>query len=266
MSHVVIIGTGDCPADAVKESLADALSSGDEVSVAWPKSMNGAMDAVLEYLVDNEYSTNLLYSEGQNVHPDLRQIDTVSVVKVRDTESSLVKSIDNEVLILWNDADEELLGTIFDSNENVRVRELSNGLAPIVVEYHPDTPEPAALTEEEHTEEDDNSRFTREQLEGMAVPAVKRYGEKLGLTSKTKSGIIEELFGAEEAPAETPSTLPKDDPTPPPPAPNDSDFVRLYHDFTEYADNCKDFESSMAKASLEQARLWMLRALSRIQF
>lgn len=269
MSHVVIIGSGDCPPAAVKESLADALSPGDEVSIAWPRSMNEGIDAVLEYLVDNQYDTNLLYSEGQNVHPDLRQIDTVNVVKVRDTASSLIKAIDTEVLVMWNDNESDMIEQVFDSGKEVRVRELTNGLAPMVVEYQPivDAPE----TPEEQEEEEDDSRFTREQLEDMAVPAVKRYGERLGLTAKTKSGIIEELFGADESDEESatePSTessiLMEYKPTHTSSPTWDTELTNLISDFLNHYK--PGFESDMAHLSLGQARLWMLRALSRVEF
>jgi len=265
MSHVVIIGSGDCPPAAVKESLADALSEGDEVSIAWPRTMNSGIDAILEYLVDNQYETNLLYSEGQNVHPDLRQIDTVNVVKVRDTASSLIKAIDTEVLVMWDDDESDTIEQVFDSGKEVRVRELSNGLAPMVVEYQPvvDAPE----TPEEQEEEEDNSRFTREQLEAMAVPAVKRYGERMGLTAKTKSGIIDELFGDDEPASEADDeTVPinKYEPTHTSSPTWDSDLVNLIGDFFNHY--TPGFESDMAHLALGQARLWMLRALSRVEF
>lgn len=273
MSHVVIIGSGDCPPAAVKESLADALSEGDEVSIAWPRSMNGGIGSILEYLVDNQYETNLLYSEGQNVHPDLRQIDTVNVVKVRDTTESLIKAIDIEVLVMWDDNESDTIEQVFDSGKEVRVRELSNGLSPLVVEYHPvvDT----TNEEEEEEEVEDATRFTRDQLEDMAVPAVKRYGERLGLTSKTKAGIIDELFGSEDSIEDEPATdmVLRDEDT----SPNreykpthtssptwDSELTNLIGDFFNHYK--PGFESDMAHLALGQARLWMLRSLSRVEF
>lgn len=270
MSNIVIVGSGDCPPDAVKESLIDALSDGDTVTIAWPKAMNGGIETILGYLLDNGVSTTLLYSEGQNVHPSFRASDTCDVVKVKDTTSALIKAVDGEVLIMWDDNEFDLVERVFDSGEDVRVRELSNGLSPIVVEYQPDA-EPAPVEEVEEDDDEDDSRFTREQLEDMAVPAVKRYGEKLGCSAKTKSGIIEELFGA-ESPAddpvvETPSVEKMVEEAHKVAAESELAFaqemITLIGNFYEHY--TPGFETDMAHLALGQARLWMLRSLTRME-
>lgn len=265
MSNFVIVGSGDCPPDAVKESLIDALSDGDTVSIAWPKKMNDGIEAILGYLLDNSIDTTLLYSEGQNVHPSFRASDTCDVVKVKDTTAALIKAIDEEVLIMWDDNEFDLVEQVFDSVDGVRVRELSNGLSPVVVEYQPDA-EPAPVEEDDDEDGDeDDRRFTRQQLEDMAVAAVKRYGEKMGCEAKTKSGIIEELFGAEESSTEEEQAA-EEPPTRSEHRSNpsfDQEIITLIGNFYEHY--TPGFESDMASLALGQARLWMLRALTRIE-
>jgi len=81
-------------------------------------------------------------------------------------------------------------------DEGTLVMELSNGLTPIDIQDEESTPDPTPDPTPEPVAEDeeDDTRFTREELEVMAAPAVKRYGKRIECEATTKSGIIAELF------------------------------------------------------------------------
>jgi hypothetical protein len=173
---------------------------------------------------------------------------------------------------LWDDAENTeqhppLIDYVFDNIEKgIPVKELTNGLAPIVLDDNMPEPEPAPVDEDEDDGEDWN--FTREELEVATAAVVKQYGQRKGCVSKTKAGIIEELFGegeqddvevsvsSEDAPRPTSS-----EPAQPVSAPNwDQELTILISNFMQFQK--PGFNSDMAHLALGQARLWMLKALA----
>jgi len=259
MKHVVI-GSGSAPATAITESLRDLLKSGDELSFRWTGSpVPESYEAVYGYVLDNEIPFTMLYVDGQKIPGAFRDSESGVVQKVRDPEQSLLKNFDGKVLLLWDDGENEeggLIDRIFDSCPDVEVLELTNGLAPIVLETT-DAPAPSPVPEE-----DDDMSFSKDQLSGMAEAAVVRYGKRRGCEGSTKSEIIEELFGV-EAPTEEDTPVVADD-SKSVSAPNwDQEIINLINNFMQFHE--PGFESDMAHLALGQARLWMLKSLARME-
>lgn len=265
MKHVVI-GSGSAPATAISESLRDLIKDGDELAFAWTGSpVPEGYEAVYGYALDNEIPFTMLYTDGQKIPGLFRDSEFGVVQKVRDTEQSLLKNLDGKVLLMWEDSENEeggLIDRIFDSCPNVEVLELTNGLAPIVIESEVDEPAPTA------TDDDDDMDFTQQQLSSMASAAVVRYGQRKGCTATTKDGVIEELFGSNEVTEVADGKKSKDDAPAPTvdrvSAPNwDQELTILINNFMQFHE--PGFEADMAHLTLGQARLWMLKSLARVK-
>jgi hypothetical protein len=157
-----IIGTGAASEAAIKESLNDVLSPDDTIMVGWfGRPMPEAMETVYGYLLDNEIQFSLYHRPEQEVTRHFRDADNCVVTQSRHPVDAMLKEAD-EVLFLWdddeNDATPSLIQYVMDHlKEGVQVKELSNGLAPIVIDYEMPEPEPAPA---ESDEEEDDTRFT----------------------------------------------------------------------------------------------------------
>lgn len=274
MKKYAVIGTGSAPASAVTECLRDLLTPDDIVLIGWVGSpIPESVETVYGYLLDNEMSFALYHRPEQTVPKAFRESDECVVTQSRHPVDAMLKEAD-EVLFLWDDAENDatpsLIQYVMDHiSEGVMVKELSNGLAPIVIDYEMPEPEPAPVEEDE---DDDDTSFTRDELEIMTAAAVKRYGERRGCKAKTKAGIIEELFDESEwepyvdkAPVQETSV---EEPAVESPAPQasrsnpsfDQELIALIGNFYEHYK--PGFEYDMASLLLGQARLWMLKALS----
>lgn len=261
MGHYVIIGSGDCPPEAVSESMRDTLSESDSVAIRWSSPMSDGLDSAFGFLLDHKIPTVIYYEDGQQVHPAFRESESCEVVKVRNALSTLIQSVEKKVLVMWNDDEYNIIEQVFDEVPGVEMLELSNGLSPIVISDEV-VPQPVVETVVEEEEEEDDSRFTKEQLESMAVPAVKRYGEKMGCESKTKSGIISELF-----PDVDNVHQPEPEHFPAPNSAGEPDYVKELREITNalndfYSQSPKGFSAEIAYAKIKEARAWVLRALS----
>lgn len=130
----------------------------------------------------------LVYSDDAGKVPTrhFRDAEFGTVLKSRDPIERCINECSNSVLYLWDD-DYDLVEKILDGYPHIQMRELSNGLAPIVIDEQGTVPAP-------ETQDDSDQAFSKEELEVMSANAVKRYGENRGCVATTKSGIIEELF------------------------------------------------------------------------
>lgn len=201
-----IVGTGTAPTAVIQEGLRDVIGKNDNVALLWLGPPNETMEDVYDFIMDNEIAFIMYYAEGANPARVFREAENGVVQKVRDPFKGALQSVANggKVLFLWdNDAEDSQIEPVFDTiDQGTLVLELTNGCAPIGIEM--DIPEPVDpdLAKDE-TEPDEDSDFTKEELEVMTPFAVKRYGERKGCAAKTKSGIIKELFPDGEASAPT---------------------------------------------------------------
>lgn len=276
MATFGIIGTGAGSPQAIEESLRDTLGKGDIVLVGWVgKPIPQSMETVYKFLLEEEIDFGLYHRPEEQVIRHFREADTCTVTQSRHPLDAILKDADH-ILFLWdddeNDATPSLIQYVMDHKKtDANVLELSNGLAPITIDYEIPEAEPAHVEPED--DEDDDTRFTRDELEEMTAAGVKRYGARLGCEARTKVGIIEELFGPEQPEESTDhresdeSEEPSEEPVPQeaPVAvvrPHDvlSDLGNIVANFQDHAK--PSFSTSMAMSCLEQARLWMLKSLS----
>lgn len=252
-----IVGTGNAPEKVIHEGLREALAEGDEIVMVWSGTpVPEGMEYVYSYVLDNEVPFTLLYVEDQKIPGAFRMAEHGIAQKVRDPKASLFKAIDGKVLFMWNDDENEdggLIDEVFTALPDATVLELTNGLAPIVTEEAPEIQAPVV----EDEDDEDDTEFTREQLESMTAFAVKQYGSRRGCKGTTKAAIIEELFDdAPPAPAaETPQSEIKNDHEL-----FEFEMVTLIGNF--YSHYKPGFDADMAHLALKQARLWMLKTLA----
>ena len=267
---IAVVGTGFSSETAIIESLKDAVFEDDVVSIEWPShGVPESVEVVLGYFLDNEIECKVYYRDGQVLPRELMESATCSPTKVRYTLDSMLKEAD-QILYLWDDDENTkqqppLIDYVMDNMpEGVKILELTNGLAPIVGVDEP-SGEPAPVEEEVEAEDTD---FTREELEIMTAYSVKRYGERKGCVAKTKSGIIDELFGV-STPPQTVAPEPADEPevagdttteTVVSHNGNVSEFIDVLNRFVDKYQDSLEYE--MASAYLDLARLHMLKAIS----
>jgi hypothetical protein len=192
-----IVGTGTAPTEVLKEGLRDAVGSKDCVALLWQGPPNDTMEDIYDYVMDNGIMFVMFYADGVTPARVFREADNGAVQKVRDPFKAALQSVANggSVLFLWDeDAADEQVEPVFDFVERgTLVLELTNGLAPISLDV--DIPEPVeAEVAKDEDEPEDDTTFTKAELESATSFTVKRYGERMGCTAKTKSGIIAELF------------------------------------------------------------------------
>jgi hypothetical protein len=260
MATHIILGKGHSTSNSVVTCLADALSDGDTLAMEWTGTpIPEAMEAAYGYAIDHEVPFTLFYMEGQKVPEALKSAETITVQKVRSSKDSLLKVLDGNILFLWDEQEAyDLLDYVWDNVPDATILELSNGLAPIVGTAE----EPTPLVNVQEEEEDIPATFTREELEIATAHVVKRYGERLGCTAKTKSGIIAELFP--EVPAHT-ATAPVEDIPEIAPAPEtkcvtwDLDTLTAF-----YYQKPEGWVAEMAHAKIAEATLWAARALDEV--
>ena len=259
MATHIILGKGHSTSNSVVTCLADALSDGDTLAMEWTGTpIPEAMEAAYGYAIDHEVPFTLFYMEGQKVPEALKSAETITVQKVRSSKDSLLKVLDGNILFLWDEQEAyDLLDYVWDNVPDATILELSNGLAPIIGTAE----EPTPLVNVQEEEEDIPATFTREELEIATAHVVKRYGERLGCTAKTKSGIIAELFPevpAHTAPApveETPEIAIA--PEPSETANVDTDILTAF-----YFQRPQGWIADMASVKIAEAILWAERALS----
>jgi hypothetical protein len=192
-----IVGTGSAPARVIAEGLRDGIGKEDAVSLVWTGRPTAGMEMVYDFVLDNDISFQMFYADGTTPPRVFRESEFGAVQKVRDPFISALKSValGGNAFFLWDEEkDDAQIMPVFDTVEQgVLVLELTNGLAPISMDM--EIPEPVEReVEKDEAEPQDDTQFTKEELEVMTAFAVKRYGERLGTKATTKGGIIEELF------------------------------------------------------------------------
>lgn len=279
-------GSSDDSEDAIREALTEVVRKGDTIGLPFTKPVPESVEWVLDYIRATE-TPFVLYYNDEAVPPRLfRESEYGVVQKVRNPDASALKAVENggKVLFLWDDDEEdEQVEFVFDGKpDGSLVLALNKGLAPISLED--EIPEPSD-PEVEDEEEEDDTKFTRGELENMQAAAVKRYGTRMGCKGKTKGEIIAELFPEDtdteeavddEAEVVTPTidkTLaPPEHPiirsltniTPSPQAITEIESLRTVAKHLAYsilATSSASREQSLALTHLEETVMWAVKAI-----
>lgn len=208
MTTVSIIGSGTAPKAVIQESLRDLLSDGDVVAVPWYGKPTAGLEAVYDYLLDNEVSFVMYYdSDSQIPAKVFSKAEHGSVQDIANVHTALIKASDGKILVLWdstNDAgSEKMCESIFTVRPDALVLDLTNGLSPIHLEDEK-AEAPSRYDEEDPTDDAPASPpLSRAELEGMPVPSLKRLAANTGNLPEGVTGkenYIKVILG-EELPA-----------------------------------------------------------------
>lgn len=205
MNIHAIVGNGTAPEKVINEGLRDVIKADDAVGIVWSGPPNDTEEAIFGYILDNDVTFILYYEDGDKLPKAFREADHGVCQKSRTPAVAAIKAVEGKgkVLFLWDDeADDDQVDVVFNNvDKGTLVLELTNGLAPIALnEDIPEPTDPDIAEDEDTAVAQEDTRFTKLELESMTAAAVKRYGERLKTESVTKKGIIEELFPDGETP------------------------------------------------------------------
>lgn len=215
-----IIGSGSVSEKALRAALND-LPKDAVYYVPHHKNVE-TIEHIYDWMIDNEVEFVVVGKAGPTL--------TRAAVGVEEPQPetnlnasvlTYVEGSNPTILVLWDDTVEPEI--IAASEQGYTILELSNGLAPIIIEDD-DTPEepqqeeaPVEVAPEEATE-----GFSREELVSMPIAAVKRHAVQKGIDVKgrTKSELIDDIIDGFVPDIVTESEIPseevvlRDDPLP----------------------------------------------------
>lgn len=159
MATYGILGGGSCPKNIIEDGLRDLGIDGNNFIILGHKKPSSNEERVYDFLIENEASFEVVYGHG-NTAPRIL-IDNASAIHQTDNTTKLIleqtMQKDGVLLILWDADDTEGMNNIiyqaFDNN--ILIKELSNGLVPIDVK-------------------DETPSFSKEEFESMPTAIQKR--------------------------------------------------------------------------------------------
>lgn len=223
-----IAGSGKAISRIVKDGLADILSSDSDALffIHARRNPQGAVTDVYDFLADNECNFFSYYRVDDNPPKGLLKLsqgEAVTEDPLKEIISKL-KKLNGTLLLLWDEETPESSEAIavMASEAGVSIKDLSNGLTPIIVEDSPAVVKESPLTPEreialtkalENMENYRNgmpliSPFTRDELMNMNYGVLRRQAKAQGYEDipNTKEGIVALLLGeemvAEDKPAQ----------------------------------------------------------------
>lgn len=184
MAHIhAVLGPGGeaVPDSVIKDGLKDLLEKGDALALPWYGPPSDALEAVYDYVLDNEVQFTMFYTGRKP--PTVFETDG-DLAETKDIHKSLAQmsSPGSKALVLFPDGDDDISETIFGyvdfAPEGVVLLDLTNGLVPVEVEGEegPTDPHPEEVEDDRLTSETEDSLagFTRAELEGLGLKLLKR--------------------------------------------------------------------------------------------
>lgn len=224
-----IVGSGKAVSRIVKDGLADILSADKDplFFIHARRNPQGAVIDVYDFLADNECNFFAYHRVDDNPPKGLVNLAQGSAVTEDPLKEIItkLKSLNGTLLLLWDEETPESSENIalMASEAGVSIKDLSNGLTPIVVEESPTVVEKSPLTPEREralTEALNGiekyyrngmpliSPFTRDELMNMNYGVLRRQAKAQGIENipNTKEGIVALLLGetvvAEDKPSQ----------------------------------------------------------------
>jgi hypothetical protein len=202
-----VLGSGDINPKIVIDGLLDVNDETATFLIHARRNPQGAVTSVYDFLADNEAKFIAYHRIDDNAPKAL--LSLAQGVQVNDDPAKAIitslKRSGGTLLLLWDDetpeASEKL--AVMAADAGVPIKDLSDGLAPIVVEGS----ETVIETEEEETEElvsakppvqEDVSPFSREELMNMNIGVLRRQAKALGIENIgriSKEEIVNMVLG-----------------------------------------------------------------------
>lgn len=196
MATYGIIGTGTTKKNII-EDLLNELGEDNDYLLYGSHRLSDSEVRVLDWLNNHEVSYTVVADDNT---ADALQEDAYHTVPCRTlTDEFFLKELKKRkgtLLMLWDEEREKEMNRIVHiaTDMGIEIKEMTNGLVPIVLE---DGPAPAPQRVE--TDEVEIEQFSREELEGMPISVLRKNAKSQNIETDglSKKQLIEQLLGAE---------------------------------------------------------------------
>lgn len=208
-SYYGILGSGDINKKIVTDGLLDVNDDTVTFLIHARRKPQGAVETVYDFLADNE-ARFVAYTRVDDNAPKALLAMANGVNTIDDPTASIIESLAKNkgtLLLLWNEdnPEESERIAIAASDAGVEMKDLSDGLAPIVVEGSQTAPvveedeEDLPIAPKPEKEEKHLSAFTRDELMNMNIGVLRRQAKAIGLDNIgriPKEEIVNMVLGA----------------------------------------------------------------------
>lgn len=200
-----IIGSGEANAKIIVDGLSDVNSEDTMFLIHARRKPQGSVETVYDFLADNEAKFVAYHRVDDNAPKALLEM-AQSVQTTDDPAKSIITSLKRgggTLLLLWDEENPSASEAfaIMASDAGVPIKDLTNGLSPIVVESD-ENESPKEETVAPKNSDDAPEPFTREELMSMTVAVLRRQAKALGLDmgNATKEDLVETILGINNGP------------------------------------------------------------------
>jgi hypothetical protein len=201
-----VLGSGSAPRKVIEAALNDLGTSTVQFVIPWYGRMASGLEAVYDWVLDNEASFILISNETGKTPPKVLLTSAAAVEYSEDVNFSILQRLSGlEVpglsLVLWNQEDEEESIRVSSMSIDMKLPtlELTNGLTPIVIDM------PIEEVQDDELPDIGDTSYSKETLEVMPAALVKRMAKDKGIVVKTKEEGIAAL--TQEVKEETPQEI-----------------------------------------------------------
>jgi hypothetical protein len=206
-----VLGSGDINPKIVIDGLLDANEDASTFLIHARRKPQGAVTSVYDFLADNEVPFIAYHRIDDN--PPKALLEMAQGVQVNDDPAkSIITSLKRSggtLLLLWDDENPEASEkfAVMAADAGVPIKDLSDGLAPIVVEgsetvVEDDKEEDLPIAPKPTKEaEEPLSAFSREELMNMNIGVLRRQAKAIGIENIgriPKEEIVDMVLGVKE--------------------------------------------------------------------
>lgn len=196
MATYGIIGTGTTKKNII-EDLLNELGEDNDYLLYGSHRLSDSEVRILDWLSNHEVSYTVVADDNTSSALEEEAYHTVPCRNL--TDEFFLKELKKRkgiLLMLWDEEREKEMNRIVHiaTDMGIEIKEMTNGLVPIVLE---DAPAPAPQRVE--TDEVEIEQFSREELEGMPISVLRKNAKSQNIETDglSKKQLIEQLLGAE---------------------------------------------------------------------
>ena len=199
-----ILGTGPTKKNVIEDAL-NEIGEDNDFLLYGAHRLSSSEERVFNWMSDHEVAYTVFYNDKSN---DALVDAAANIIPSQSlTPEAFLKELRKRkgtLLLLWDDenvADMEHI-VFIATDLGIEIKDLTNGLVPIVVEgEEPKKEKPTPVP----TEEVEVDPFTREELEGMPISVLRKNAKSMDINTEgmSKVQLIESILGG-EVPEEKP--------------------------------------------------------------
>jgi hypothetical protein len=206
-----VLGTGSTSKNVIEDAL-NELGEDNDYLLYGSHKMSGSEARVCDWLTNHEVPCTIVHDgktsatmmESGDHFIDCKDLNAVEFLKQ-------LKKRKGTLLLLWDDERiDEMEEIVFKATDlGIEIKDLTNGLTPIVVEGSEE--EPAEKPAPVQVDEVEIEPFSRKELEEMPITVLRKNAKNHGITTDglSKAQLVDALLGedGEEAPAPVESSI-----------------------------------------------------------